>query len=86
MEGLTSSGELPGATALKFMPRFAEDPDPRVRERAFATALELGLLAPDAARPKYAEWLYKTMKVPKVSPEQSRSFEEFFRDKPQSDN
>jgi len=86
VEGLTSSGELPGATALKFLPRFAGDPDPRVRERAFAIALELGLLAPDAARPKYAEWLDKTMKVPRVSPEQSRSFEEFFRDKPPAGN
>ena len=86
VEGLTSSGDLPVATALKFMPRFARDPDPRVRERAFATALELGLLAPDAARPKYAEWLDKTMKVPRVSPGQIRSLEEFFRDKQHADN
>lgn len=86
VEGLTGSGDLPVATALKFMPRFARDPDPRVRERAFATALELGLLAPDAARMKYAEWLDKTMKVPRVSPEQIKSFEEFFQDKPHVDH
>jgi cytosol alanyl aminopeptidase len=86
VEGLTSSGDLPVATALKFMQRFAMDSDPRVRERVFATALELGLLAPDAARPRYAEWLDKTLKVPRVSPAQSRDFEEFFRDKPEADN
>jgi alanyl aminopeptidase len=81
LEGLTDSGDVPASSTMNFLPQIARDPDPRIRVRALATALELSLLAADTSRPKYRQWLQKTMNVPTVSPTQTESFEEFFRDK-----
>jgi len=81
LESLTNSGDLPAAITMKFLPQIAKDVDPWMRERAVATALELSLLANGDMRPKYRDWLQKTMHVPPVSPTQTKSFQEFFQDK-----
>ena len=66
---------------MKILPRMA-DSEAEVRTHAAAIALELSLIVPQSVRGKYAEWLKKTMNLPPATPEQAKSVEEFFRDKP----
>jgi hypothetical protein len=84
LEGLTVSGALPAAAVMKILPKMTGilgDPEPRVEAHINTLALQLALISPEAVRGKYAEWLGKTTRMPLIKPEQSRSMEEFFRDK-----
>lgn len=84
LEGLTVSGALPAAAVMKILPEMIGTlggPEPRVGAHANALALQLGLVSPESIRGKYAEWVGKTTRMPLIKPEQTRSMEEFFRDK-----
>jgi hypothetical protein len=66
---------------MNLLPRLASS-ETRVRSHAVDIALELSLITPESVRGKYAEWLKKTMNLPPATPDQAKSVEEFFRDKP----
>lgn len=82
LEGLTVSGQMPAADAMRILPRMRRDPDPRVREDVGAIMLNLAVAASDSSREKFADWLKKTMGVNLATPDQAKSVEDFFRDKP----
>jgi alanyl aminopeptidase len=81
LESLTGSG-VPATEVLKVLPMFAQSQEGEVTAHAAAIALALATAAPDDVRGKYAAWLKKTMGLTLMTPEQARSMEEFFRDKP----
>lgn len=84
LEGLTVSGALPAAAVMRILPEMIGTPggpEPRVGAHANTLALQLALVSPEAIRRKYAEWVGKTTRMPLIKPEQTRSMEEFFRDK-----
>jgi hypothetical protein len=81
LESLTGSGDVPAAVVMNILPRLASS-ETRVRSHAVDIALELSLITPESVRGKYAEWLKKTMNLPPATPDQAKSVEEFFRDKP----
>jgi hypothetical protein len=82
VQSLMSSGDLRAADVMKILQRMARDREPRVSAHATAIALELAVAAPEAVRAKYTTWLKKTMGLTTITPEQARSMEEFFREKP----
>jgi cytosol alanyl aminopeptidase len=87
LEGLTVSGTLPAAAVMRILPKMTGIPgasEPRVEAHINALALQLALVSPEAIRGKYAEWVGKTMDMTLIEPQQTKSIEEFFRDKEHS--
>jgi alanyl aminopeptidase len=79
--GATVSGSLGAREILPLLPRIARDNEPAVAAHAATILLRFALVAPDATRSQFSEWLRSNMHILPAAPDQRRSIEDFFRDK-----
>jgi alanyl aminopeptidase len=79
LQALTNSGQLPAAEAMKVLPQLDRDDDPRVQTEVRRIEGQLAIVAPEADRARYAEWLKKAMRDELPAAQQGASIEEFLK-------
>ncbi len=77
LQALTNSGQLPAAEAMKVLPQLDRDDDPRVQTEVRRIEGQLAIVAPEADRARYAEWLKKVMRAELPAAQQGASVEQF---------
>ena len=77
LQALTNSGQLPAAEAMKVLPQLDRDNDPRVQSEVRRIEAQLAIVAPEADRARYAEWLKKAMRDELPAAQQGASVEQF---------
>jgi len=64
---------------MKVLPQLDRDDDPRVQTEVRRIEAQLAIVAPEADRARYAEWLKKVMRAELPAAQQGASIEEFLK-------
>jgi cytosol alanyl aminopeptidase len=81
LQALTNRGQVPAAETMKILPQLGRDPNARVQAEVRRIEGQLAIVAPEADRTRYTDWLKKAMRVDPPAAQQGASVEQFLREK-----